>query len=530
MLLLTAGEACYGQSSHGRQRAARIAAQPQAPKYDTREFRIVGGVMREVGAPKTHADSLDINNFPHMTDALRATARRADSLQREGELLRAEARVASMRADSLEHLIRLAAGDRSVAGNALADTLSVDSLSIDSLRVDSLSINYIHVDSLDLHLATTVARADSLVAANPDMAATADSLRLIAATISLTADSLAREAAGIREGLHAAMMAATAAANANAASADTTASAGGETALILSRRDQRRLERAAFRDENDTTHVRYSWLLRDTMPLSRMTLISVAVPGFSQVHNKQAWKVPILYATVGTTFYFGTIQNHNYRIMREQYDDLVKYGADRETSDLDEVQAKMIRYNTNRQLLFGAALATYIYFLGDGAVNHPSPNNHIKKATTLSTLFPGAGQIYNRSYWKVPIVMGSMASMLYVVDWNNRGYQRFRTAYDIVTDGNPDTHSEFWNGYAEMIPESSLANYRNSYRRARDLAIILTGAAYLIQLIDAHVDAHMKSFDISDELAFDVRPSMTNLYTQRAGSVNALGMSLSWRF
>lgn len=86
----------------------------------------------------------------------------------------------------------------------------------------------------------------------------------------------------------------------------------------------------------------------------------------------------------------------------------------------------MIRSNTRRQIYLGLTVASYIYFLGDAAVNYRYDASPVKKATTLATIFPGAGQVYNKSYWKLPFVVGGLATTIYTIDWNNRGYQRFK--------------------------------------------------------------------------------------------------------
>lgn len=64
--------------------------------------------------------------------------------------------------------------------------------------------------------------------------------------------------------------------------------------------------------------------------------------------------------------------------------------------------------------------------MGDAAVNYRYDASPVKKATTLATIFPGAGQVYNKSYWKLPFVVGGLATTIYTIDWNNRGYQRFK--------------------------------------------------------------------------------------------------------
>ena len=260
------------------------------------------------------------------------------------------------------------------------------------------------------------------------------------------------------------------------------------------------------------------------MPISRVCAISMAVPGFGQLYNEQYWKIPIAWTTLGTSLYFGIKQNKKYQSYKGEYEAMQMRNASQE--ELNPVQSKMIRHNTYRQLLFAGALASYIYFIGDGAVNYPGYASSVKKATTLSTICPGAGQFYNRSYWKVPIVLGGFATMAYMIDWNNRGYKRFKLAYDLVTDNNELTVDEFNGRYSADF----LRNLRNNYRRNRDLCIILTGAFYLLNIIDAHVDAQLKDYDISDDLAVTVEPVISNFYSMQQSQNNLVGFSIKFSF
>ena len=200
---------------------------------------------------------------------------------------------------------------------------------------------------------------------------------------------------------------------------------------------------------------------------------------------------------------------------------------------LDPVQTKMIQHNTWRQVLIGTAVASYIYFLGDAIVNYPAAQqNPVKTATTLSMICPGAGQVYNGSFWKVPLVVGGFASFSYVIDWNNRGYQRYDTAIRLETDDDPDSHSsEFWNPSSNSLSMTveQMRSYKKLYRRNRDLAIILTAAFYLLNVMDAHVDAHMKDFDVSGDLAWRLQPTVEPLYAM-GGYNYAVGLGLSLTF
>lgn len=285
-------------------------------------------------------------------------------------------------------------------------------------------------------------------------------------------------------------------------------------------RERRRL----LRLQRDTVTVRYSKLFRDTLPISRICAISAIAPGFGQLYNKQAWKIPILYGTVGTTAYFAFQQNNKYKDLKRQYDALKRNNATQD--ELDPIQGRMIRHNTARTLLFIGAIGSYIYFIGDAALNYKGAVNNVKKATTLSTICPGAGQIYNKSYWKVPIVLGGIATMGYVINFNNRGLERFKLAYDLVADGDPNTIDEFNGRYTADY----LKKLRDNYRRNRDLCIIITAGLYLLNIIDAHVDAHMKEYDISDDLSMNLEPTMVNMYTMRSGTVNGVGFAFKLAF
>lgn len=287
----------------------------------------------------------------------------------------------------------------------------------------------------------------------------------------------------------------------------------------ISRRARRALE-------NDGP--RYSALFRDTIPISTMTAISVVVPGFGQVYNKQAWKVPVLYGVAGGLAYAGFREHSRYKHFKKGVDYLQQYGAPQ--SEIDRLQEPMIRHNTAKTIYWIGAAATYVYFLGDGVINYDGGNTSVKIATTLSTVLPGAGQFYNKSYWKVPIVVGGFATMLYIIDWNNRGYQRTKTAYDIQmlieNEGRTDLVHEF---SGRNITSSQLKSWKNSYRRNRDMSLILTAGFYVLNIIDAHVDAHLKDFDVSDNLALNLYPSVDRVYTA-SGVSNSFGMTLSMRF
>ena len=294
----------------------------------------------------------------------------------------------------------------------------------------------------------------------------------------------------------------------------------------LTDRQRKRIERR----ENRTPFI------SDSMSLRNVCITSAVLPGFGQIYNKQYWKLPILYGTVGTSLGLCLWGNSKYKPLKSQFDIMTDQSLYR-TPEMNALQREMIKYNTIRQVFMISTIASYIYFLGDAAVKYSTNEvSHISKATTLALICPGAGQVYNKSYWRLPIVVGGFASTIYCIDWNNRGYQRFKKAYRLLADyeanptlypnGSPD---EFNGRYSA----SFLKNLRNSYRRNRDLCIILTAGLYILQAIDAHVDAHLRDYDISKDLSVSLTPMMGYSYNRMSPYTNGgatVGLNLGFTF
>lgn len=128
------------------------------------------------------------------------------------------------------------------------------------------------------------------------------------------------------------------------------------------------------------------------------------------------------------------------------------------------------------------------------------------KAALLSAAMPGLGQIYNRSYWKLPVVYGGMMTLGYMVHYFDYYYIKYRNAYNAEQDGNPETI----NPLAGTRENNRLFERIEFYRRNRDYMMILTAGVYLLNVMEAHVDAHLQTFDLSDDIALEVRPDILN--------------------
>ncbi len=123
------------------------------------------------------------------------------------------------------------------------------------------------------------------------------------------------------------------------------------------------------------------------------------------------------------------------------------------------------------------------------------------KKATLYSLIPGGGQIYNKSYWKVPIIYAGFGALTYSFIFYDKVYNDVRTAYIQKTNNQTVTNPEYAN-----VPEEMLYTLRESYRKSRDLSVIGMAGWYAFNLIDAAVDAHLKEFDVGESLSMQVRP------------------------
>lgn len=128
------------------------------------------------------------------------------------------------------------------------------------------------------------------------------------------------------------------------------------------------------------------------------------------------------------------------------------------------------------------------------------PLSDVQKATLLS-LIPGGGQIYNGKYWKVPVIYAGFAALTYSFIFYEQVYSESREAYKQKVNGEPVTNPEYAN-----VPEEMLYSVRESYRKSRDLSVIGLAGLYAFNLLDAAVDAHLKGFDVGENLSMRIVP------------------------
>ena len=142
----------------------------------------------------------------------------------------------------------------------------------------------------------------------------------------------------------------------------------------------------------------------------------------------------------------------------------------------------------------------------------------VKRAMWLAIVLPGAGQIYNRKYWKLPIIYGGFVGCAYAITWNNQMYHDYSQAYLDIMDDDPTTDS--YNQFLHLgatIDASNMDRYKeifrkrkDRYRRWRDMGVFVMIGVYAFSIIDAYVDASLSEFDISDDLTLRVEPAFMN--------------------
>lgn len=150
-------------------------------------------------------------------------------------------------------------------------------------------------------------------------------------------------------------------------------------------------------------------------------------------------------------------------------------------------------------------------------------SHSVRKATILSAALPGAGQIYNRKAWKAPIIYAGFAGLGYLIYFNQKKYTEFEDALLLRYDDDPATVDE----YTDVYTDDNLRTLSEFYLRNRDLSIMGFTLVYVLNIIDAHVDAHLFNFNMDDDLSLNWQPVIP--FNTANGSLSP-GMQLTLRF
>ena len=240
---------------------------------------------------------------------------------------------------------------------------------------------------------------------------------------------------------------------------------------------------------------------KDTLNISQMWMGSIILPGTSQIYNRQYWKLPVVYGTIGGFAYTGYQFNMKW---------------------LDTNDSK---YRNYRDMMYAGALFSWWGSMMDGVVNFKSDKEILPaRATLYSALLPGLGQIHNGDYWKLPIIYGGFIACTYFISSNNNQFKRFSYMYRETNNPESPLHNE-WNS-------SQILYLKDTYRRWRDYSILATLGVYVFNIIDANVSAHMQDFDVSENITASVSPGIITPITPRfyANMPPAIGLNMRLKF
>ena len=150
-----------------------------------------------------------------------------------------------------------------------------------------------------------------------------------------------------------------------------------------------------------------------------------------------------------------------------------------------------------------------------------SAKERANRAALFSAIIPGLGQVYNKKYWKLPILYAGFGTLYYFISSNNTELKKYKTALILRNDNDSNTVDQF-----PRFSDADLTVRKDFYRRNRDLSYILTGVLYTLNIIDAYVDSQLMDFDISDDLSMHTAPTLF----QTPGSEMRAGLQLIFTF
>lgn len=173
-------------------------------------------------------------------------------------------------------------------------------------------------------------------------------------------------------------------------------------------------------------------------------------------------------------------------------------------------------------LLIGLLSVAFVLKAQDTSAVTLKKEHSAQKATLYSAFVPGLGQIYNKKYWKVPIIYGGGFLLVQAAIKNGGLYQTYLAAYRTRTDGDPATIDAYSNFSAE-----NLILLKDNYKRNRDISIIGTVVMYGINILDAYVDAELFDFNVNDDLKATIMP--VNQYTSQGELVPSLALKIHFK-
>lgn len=256
----------------------------------------------------------------------------------------------------------------------------------------------------------------------------------------------------------------------------------------------------------------------DSLGQGWVTLSALLLPGSGQVINRDYWKLPIFYGGMAGFSVGAYYLDKEYRTLRS------------EELSADPLQAlrqedRVWRMRAARDGMIAGACLTYVFSVADALISHSPDRQSPTAAMVASMLLPGLGQVYNRSFWKVPIIYGGLGYLIAEAMDDHQMYMRYERAYVAIADGDPNTVDEF----GGKVPLQSLEYGSNYYRRYRDLSLIGIALVYALNIIDAYVDAHLFYWNVNDDVVVRAEPQVAVCNPKvRQGIAPALHLSVSF--
>jgi hypothetical protein len=262
--------------------------------------------------------------------------------------------------------------------------------------------------------------------------------------------------------------------------------------------------------------------------------LSTVLPGSGQLYNKQYWKTPLIWGgLVGSAYTYHYHQSaykdfsRAYRLKKMYFADTLGFYDVYPQYSADYLKQRRDQHHLYRTIGMFTFSATYLINIVDAFAERQTVHSP-GAASLMSTLVPGSGQLYNRKYWKVPVIYGGFATLLYFSHTNNKLYIKYRDMYEqkIASRTNPEI--------PDPLPSASpdaILRERENWRRYRDLNYIGIGLLYIMNILDANVDAHLIDYDISDDLSMKISPAITpgDIFFTKAAPAY-YGVSLSIKF
>jgi hypothetical protein len=144
-----------------------------------------------------------------------------------------------------------------------------------------------------------------------------------------------------------------------------------------------------------------------------------------------------------------------------------------------------------------------------GKTNPPiNPVHSPRLATWRSVLIPGWGQVYNKRYWKIPVIYVGAAGLIFGLTWNHQNYKEFKQIYTFLEDKDSSTVPVYQGNVLDSRYTNWAASNRDYFRKNRDMFAIGLGLLYILNIVDANVDAHLFEFNVNDDLSLRVEPKI----------------------